>query len=164
MALSFCIEVQSVCNAPARVPFGGFSERTVLQCTCNTGALFYADGRSVRFPPPPPFFITATLCSYGGCDFCFGTYCLLVLFSQAKQPRLPSRQQQQGGLLGHGHRRSWSTRGRAWASLTVTPLSITRLIYALRMAWKSILPPGPCFGIPAEVRSWSTLRAVCEGT
>ena len=29
---------------------------------------------------------------------------------------------------------------------------------------KSILPPGPCFGIPADFRSWSTLRAVCEGT
>ena len=47
MALSFCIEVQSACNPPARVPFGGFSERTVLQCTCNTGALFDADGFSV---------------------------------------------------------------------------------------------------------------------
>ena len=61
MALSFCIEVQSACNPPARVPFGGFSERTVLQCTCNTGALSDADGRSVRLPPPPPFLKSATL-------------------------------------------------------------------------------------------------------
>jgi hypothetical protein len=43
------------------VLFGGGLERTVAQCTCKAGALSDADGRSVRFPPPPPFLNSAIL-------------------------------------------------------------------------------------------------------
>ena len=62
MALSLCTELQSWCNPPARVPVCESAERTVAQCTCKAGAMSDAEGRLVRFPPPPPFLNSATLC------------------------------------------------------------------------------------------------------
>jgi hypothetical protein len=62
MALSLCTELQSWCNPPARVPVCESAERTVAQCTCKAGAMSDAERGRVRFPPPPPFLKSATLC------------------------------------------------------------------------------------------------------
>ena len=55
-------------------------------------------------------------------------------------------------------------RASSCASLTVAPLSNTRLTYAVRQAWKSSFPPGPYLGMPAAFRSLPRSREVFEGT